>query len=293
MNRDQMKNGMTSVIGACATALALAGAGSAFAGFVNEVPQPQRVAAQEVKPFSDSTAAEVPSASAPAASVPASQISKDPLAGASRELHGGVLTEIGKRPTTVSAPKGRGIDVALSDVMPVISGRNFRVEFGTVEPYRTVSWTGGKAWDGILKDVIHQLPGVDATIDWDKRLVTLSRDGKAVGGLAAVSSRAQRGEGARSSIGAVPLRWDVRATDVTLRQALIRWAKTAGWQVSWEIAYDYPVQLEGTFGGTFEDAVEKWASSLRYSDYPALACMYEDNRVVRVLHYGDKKQCDK
>jgi hypothetical protein len=62
--------------------------------------------------------------------------------------------------------------------------------------------------------------------------------------------------------------------------------------VSWEIAYDYPVQLEGSFAGTFDDAVTQFMSSLRYSDYPALACLYEANHVVRVLHYGDKKECD-
>lgn len=92
----------------------------------------------------------------------------------------------------------------------------------------------------------------------------------------------------------VPLsRWDVKASDVTLRQSLIRWAKEAGWQVSWEVKIDYPVQLEASFVGTFETAVENYMTSLSGSDYPLMGCLYEGNRVVRVVRYGDNKGCDK
>lgn len=88
-------------------------------------------------------------------------------------------------------------------------------------------------------------------------------------------------------------RWDVRVSDVTLRQTLIRWAKDAGWQVSWEVKFDYPVQLEASFVGTFDTAVDLYMNSLRNSEYPLLACLYDGNRVVRVMHYGEKKGCDK
>src|SRR5260364_231830 len=99
---------------------------------------------------------------------------------------------------------------------------------------------------------------------------------------------------AAESAGDTPraMHWTVRAQDLTLRRTLMRWAAQAGWQVSWDIRVDYPVQLEGAFSGSFTDAVEQFANALRHSDYPLLVCLYEANQVVRVLHYGDRKQCD-
>ena len=188
------------------------------------------------------------------------------------------LTQVGMRPSDVAVPRGKGRDIALADMAPVVAPRDFRIDMGAVDGSQVVSWTGGKPWDAVLKDAIEPLPNVEATIDWNKRVVATGRYVPRVGPATA---------------SAVAMRWQVLASDVTLRQTLIRWAKDAGWQVSWEIGYDYPVQLEGSFSGTFEDAVGQYMGSLRYSDYPALACMYEANHVVRVLHYGDKKECEK
>ncbi|PCE30066.1 hypothetical protein BZL54_23155 [Burkholderia ubonensis subsp. mesacidophila] len=190
----------------------------------------------------------------------------------------------GMRPSDVAVPRGKGRDIALADMAPVVVPRDFRIDMGTVDGSQLVSWAGGKPWDAVLKDAIDPIPNVEATLDWSKRVVTFRRAAagrNGVSGMAPVAAPA------------VAMRWQVLASDVTLRQTLIRWAKDAGWQVSWEIGYDYPVQLEGSFAGTFEEAVGQYMASLRYSDYPALACMYEANHVVRVLHYGDKKECEK
>lgn len=86
--------------------------------------------------------------------------------------------------------------------------------------------------------------------------------------------------------------WDVKSSDITLRRALMRWAKQAGWQVSWEVKVDYPVRLEAIYVGGFDSAVEQYTAALRNSDYPLMACFYEGNRVVRILHFGEAKSCD-
>ncbi|MCY1532245.1 Toxin co-regulated pilus biosynthesis protein Q [compost metagenome] len=132
-----------------------------------------------------------------------------------------------------------------------------------------------------MGEVVSQLPDVVATIDWTNQTITF--------GMQKVRAT---GKGSANAV-SVAARWVVRATDLTLRQSLMRWAKDAGWQVSWEVKYDFPVQLEAAFGGTFEDAVEQFTASLRTSEFPLLGCMYEGNRVVRILHYGDKKECEK
>lgn len=86
--------------------------------------------------------------------------------------------------------------------------------------------------------------------------------------------------------------WEVKVSDVTLRKTLLRWAKQAGWQLSWEVKVDYPVQLEAIYLGSFDSAVEQYTAALRGSDYPLIACFYDGNRVVRVLHFGEMKSCD-
>ncbi|MBC8641696.1 toxin co-regulated pilus biosynthesis Q family protein [Caballeronia sp. EK] len=195
------------------------------------------------------------------------------------------VTQIGLRPSNVSVPRGMGNNIALGDVLPAIVPRDFRIDTHAADAQQPISWSGGQPWDTVLNASLANAYGTEATIDWNQKLVSVRR----VGMAPVTSSVAMRPAAPQ----AVAMRWDVRASDVTLRQALLRWAKDAGWQVSWEIAYDYPVQLEGSFAGSFEDAVTQFMSSLRYSDYPALACLYEANHVVRVLHYGDKKECDK
>lgn len=273
-----------------AAGVTLTCATAAHAGFLNQaVPAPE--AALPAAPV-QSGAAPAPelvqrvlngstSASASTAAAPAAPVAPSALS----EATGRKVAQIGLRPTNVSVPRGMGNNIALGQVLPAIVPREFRIDTHTADAQQPVSWSGGQPWDSVLNASLANAYATEATIDWNQKLVTVRRVGTAPTAI---------GVAMRPAVPqAVAMRWDVRASDVTLRQALMRWAKDAGWQVSWEIAYDYPVQLEGSFAGTFEDAVTQFMSSLRYSDYPALACLYEANHVVRVLHYGDKKECDK
>ncbi|SEU40343.1 Toxin co-regulated pilus biosynthesis protein Q [Burkholderia cepacia] len=260
------------VIVMAAFGIGIACAPSAQAGFVNEAAQQQQQLA----------------AAGPAPEVASSPLIEAPAAPSS----GRKVTQVGMRPSKVSVPRGKGTDIALGDMAPVVVPREFRLDFGSVDTQQLVAWNGGKPWDAVLTDAITPLGNVEATIDWKQRVVTFRRVASTVSMIAANGNA--NDVSAKPAVPlAVAMRWEVRASDVTLRQTLIRWAKDAGWQVSWEIGYDYPVQLEGSFTGSFENAVDQFMGSLRYSDYPALACMYEANHVVRVLHYGDKKECDK
>lgn len=193
----------------------------------------------------------------------------------------GRLIEIGTRPASVKEARGKGTSMALADVVPAILPPTFRADYADVSRTVPVSWAGGKPWPVVMGEVVSQLPGVIATLDWTNQSITF--------GMQQV-----RKNETDSSVHATPAaaRWEVRASDLTLRQSLTRWAKDAGWQVSWEVKYDFPVQLEAVFGGTFENAVEQFTASLRTSEFPLLGCMYEGNRVVRILHYGDKKECE-
>lgn len=265
-----------------AAGVTLTCATAAHAGFLNQaVPAPEPATAPT--PI-QSGAAPTPDVSQRALSA-ATPTAPAPAMAALPEGTGQKVTQVGLRPSNVSAPRGKGNNIALGDVLPAIVPRDFRIDTHAADAQQQVSWSGGQPWDAVLAASLANAYGTEATIDWNQKMVTVRRVG-VVPNATGVALR-------RAVPQAVAMRWDVRASDVTLRQALMRWAKDAGWQVSWEIAYDYPVQLEGSFSGSFEDAVTQFMSSLRYSDYPALACLYEANHVVRVLHYGDKKECDK
>ncbi|MDR6398059.1 toxin co-regulated pilus biosynthesis Q family protein [Herbaspirillum seropedicae] len=249
-------------------------ASAAHAAFINEVPPPKPPQEKQVTNEAVGTS-----------NIDAAAMSAKP---AKPQGQRGKFEATGTPPAEIFRPKGKGSAIPLRDVMPAITPREIRVDFGDVSKVQTVSWSGGQPWDQVLRQIAFQLDNTTVTLDWNRNLVIFARSAPvaappasgAAGGPAVVSAPPQP-------------RWEIRAADLTLRQSLIRWAKDAGWQVSWEVRYDYPVQLEAVFVGTFEEAVEKYTDSLMGSEYPILGCLYEANRVVRILHYGDKKGCDK
>lgn len=185
-----------------------------------------------------------------------------------------IVNEIGVRPKNMPIPRGRGQDISFVEVLPVVVPADFKVEMGNVNRYQRVNWSGGAEWNTVFERVVGQLDSVESTIDWNRKIISLN---------------------STAAPPPAPMNWAVRISDVTLRQALERWGREASppWQVSWEVKVNFPVQLEAAFSGSFESAVEQFMDSLKGSDHPLLGCLYEGNHVVRVLHYGDKKGCDK
>lgn len=257
--------------------MGLAATNPAIAGFVNQaVPLSTREETAAKVPTEQSKGKPLPDSSQPdAIAAVTGQVADKEIATPLRPR----VQEIGRRPAHIYEPRGRGTQIALSDVMLAITPQ-FVVDYADVSRTVPVSWAGGKGWPDVLSDVVTQMPGATATIDWSNSTVTF--------GLPKLASGAPQFAAER-----IAARWDVRAADLTLRQTLMRWAKDAGWQVSWEVKYDFPVQLEAVFAGTFENAIEQFTASLRSSEFPLLGCLYEGNRVVRILHYGDSKGCDK
>jgi len=260
----------------------LAVASPAFAGFINQSAPTAPKAESKPEVTEKATATEAPQSKLLPAAIPGAAATNSAASVAqAKSAVKPRLQELGQRPATVYEPKGKGVLIALADVMPVIAPK-FQVDYADVSRTVAVNWSGGKPWPDVLADVVAQMPGATATIDWTNAAVTF--------GLPKLPAARSAPQLASERIAE---RWEVRAADLTLRQTLMRWAKDAGWQVSWEVKYDFPVQLEAAFGGTFENAIEQFTASLRASEFPLLGCLYEGNRVVRILHYGDNKGCDK
>lgn len=87
--------------------------------------------------------------------------------------------------------------------------------------------------------------------------------------------------------------WAIRPEDGTVRQTLVRWAKTAGWSFSsnlWTVPVDIPVIASATFNGEFKKAVQDLMAATELGDTPVQACFYE-NMVIRVVPVTER--CDR
>ena len=90
-----------------------------------------------------------------------------------------------------------------------------------------------------------------------------------------------------SAVASVPV-WTLLTSDKTVRVALTRWGRDAGWNVAWEANFDYPIPQDSAFYGGFEESIEAVATSLARADKPIQAVFYEGNRVIRIVPLGKK-----
>ncbi len=79
--------------------------------------------------------------------------------------------------------------------------------------------------------------------------------------------------------------WTLTRDDVSVRQALQRWAGEAGWQLVWDIDRDFPIEAEVTLRGGFLDAITQAMAVLRDTDYPVQARVQSTARIVRIVRY--------
>ncbi|MGH8778324.1 toxin co-regulated pilus biosynthesis Q family protein [Paraburkholderia sp.] len=80
--------------------------------------------------------------------------------------------------------------------------------------------------------------------------------------------------------------WDLRQSDGSVRNALARWAKDAGWQFIWAVPTDFSIDATATIHGTFEQALHSVVDALSHSDVPIQALMYKGNHVLRITAKG-------
>lgn len=83
-------------------------------------------------------------------------------------------------------------------------------------------------------------------------------------------------------------KWEIRIVDRTVRGALERWVKTAGYRLAWEVPVDYPA-VETTFNGTFFEALQSIMEALNASDFQPQAEVYSGNQVVRIVQRGNSR----
>lgn len=77
--------------------------------------------------------------------------------------------------------------------------------------------------------------------------------------------------------------------DPTVKTALTRWAKNAGWNISWEASIDFPISVPTKFSPSFEDSVSRVVKSLSQTNNPVRAQFYDGNKVLRIVSMnGDK-----
>jgi len=200
------------------------------------------------------------------------------------------IVDIGTPPASPKEIFGDGANEPLSEALRMImqfDGWHAFIEPG-VDRHAPVLWHGGVPWTDALKNVAVQA-GVTAEIDWIAKTVTLT-PGKsaplASEKIAPVKKSALTPKILpQIQVPAPQPAWKLTPADVTVKTALARWAKQAGWQMSWEMpnGEDFRFDQSVTYTGTFETAVKQLAISLKTSQLPIKAIFYRGNRVVRVV----------
>lgn len=90
--------------------------------------------------------------------------------------------------------------------------------------------------------------------------------------------------------------FEVTTKDRAIREALSRWAGSAGWihePIHWAVDRDFPVSAAAgpeVFGADFKGAVRTLLSSTELTDRPVQPCFYT-NHVLRVIPKAEL--CDK
>lgn len=80
--------------------------------------------------------------------------------------------------------------------------------------------------------------------------------------------------------------WRIEPSDRTVKDAMARWAKEAGWQFIWDVPTDYAVDASATVRGTLEDALHAVVQALQRSQVPIQVILYKGNKVLRVVAEG-------
>lgn len=201
-----------------------------------------------------------------------------------------VMRNADDSPGRFDLSRGMGRNVtfgeALSQIVPAGWEVDFEMSDKPIDLSRIVTWRGGTEWPYTLEDVLKQL-GLGAIVNPTLRFVMIHPYLPAkVSGDQKISKTS-----GGAMVQAVPQPempekvWSVLATDKTVRGALVRWSREAGWMLSWEAPFDYPVVIETRFSGTFEDVLTKVAESLDGADKAVQLVLY-DNKVARVVPYG-------
>jgi hypothetical protein len=95
------------------------------------------------------------------------------------------------------------------------------------------------------------------------------------------------GAGAEKVAAAGPsAQWELTTEDRTLKNALSRWCRQAGWQLLWDLRVDYALSSRATLHGNFEEAVSRVMRDMSEAETPLHAVLYRGNKVLRIVARG-------
>lgn len=76
--------------------------------------------------------------------------------------------------------------------------------------------------------------------------------------------------------------WDLEPSDKTLRSAVTKWCKKAGWQLVWNVNADFPITTAWDIDGSFENAINQVLTASQTTNVPLYAKMHDQNKVLEV-----------
>ncbi|MEX3917913.1 toxin co-regulated pilus biosynthesis Q family protein [Paraburkholderia sp. BR10872] len=304
-----------------AFALCMGTASVAHAGFVNETaPVAAAVPAAQPLTLSMNTPAVTPPVAASLQPAQPAQASKaadgNAVAGVPPVIgEGAHVTQIGFHPADVTMPRGKGHDIALSDMLPVVVPHDYHVDLGNVDPTLLVNWSGGLPWDTVLTNAVSSLPGVHVTFDWDRHLVNFHRGPKGGAPMPPTVALASNGPAGlpasptadHKDVPANPhgeIAPEAPAAQLpgpeaapsaetyvllggqSLETQLMGWAKRAGWSVSWNTADDWIVPHDLSYHSNFEDAINSVFTQLASNGADVRADIWRGNKAVVVDKAG-------
>ncbi|WP_321816711.1 MULTISPECIES: toxin co-regulated pilus biosynthesis Q family protein [unclassified Paraburkholderia] len=225
-------------------------------------------------------------ASDPARSLTSNNVSSTPQAdfdGGSNSIprRASAVTQTGVRPNNVHTVKGHGRKVVLSRMMRAVLPRGFTVDYGDVPSTRTVSWTGGSAWDLVLADSIDALGDVSVDIDWDKRHVTLAH----IDALATESVSTTPTISGDDYASGAPITFTLVSGE-SLERQLAGWAKRAGWTVTWNTPEDWIVPHASSFGSDFQQAITEVINQMESNGADVRGDIWTGNHTVVIDRAG-------
>jgi hypothetical protein len=82
--------------------------------------------------------------------------------------------------------------------------------------------------------------------------------------------------------------WQAKA-GATLSAVINEWGKKAGWDVVWNIDFDYPIQAQLVFEGSFLDVIVGVFRSYETAERPLLVDVYEKQHLIVITERGTDK----
>lgn len=206
------------------------------------------------------------------------------------------LFQKGEPDAMIPIVKGFAKEISLLTALKQIVPKGWKAKrSGNLDVSMPVSWRGeGRSWTEVL-DTMARAHGIAASIDWGKKELTVATAGdQAVAvpersSASAVQAPAPAANVAEESRPAERASW-VLKPEMTLKENVTVWAKTAGWEVSWG-AVDYPVANQVVLHGNFdaEDGpISQLAQAYSAAEQP-LTFSFWTNKVIRVENAAYKQ----